>query len=179
MQEELTHMRSQIAQLRNHERELLEQLRKHGPVTRNVNIEEEERLSTGDRIADRVASMVGSWRFIIIQSSLLIGWIILNITAWIHHWDPYPFILLNLVLSFQAAYTAPIIMMSANRQADKDRLQAEFDYKTNIKAELEIEELHNKLDLLRVKQWDELVVLQQRQISLLEQLTATLNGDKT
>ena len=106
-------------------------------------------LTFGQRIADRVAVTMGSWRFIIIQSVLLTAWVVLNITAWIKAWDPYPFILLNLALSFQAAYAAPIIMMSQNRQGDIDRQAAENDYKVNIKAELEIELLHQKLDELR------------------------------
>src|SRR6185436_19937776 len=95
-------------------------------------------LTPGAMLADRVAETVGSWRFIIIQSVLLGIWIVLNMIAFINHWDPYPFILLNLVLSFQAAYAAPIIMMSQNRQADKDRLAAEIDHQVNAKAELEI-----------------------------------------
>ncbi|TAK47214.1 MAG: DUF1003 domain-containing protein [Xanthobacteraceae bacterium] len=103
----------------------------------------------GAIFADRVAETVGSWRFIIIQSAMLGIWIILNMVAFINHWDPYPFILLNLVLSFQAAYTAPIIMMSQNRQSEIDRKQAEHDYRINVKAELEIELLHNKIDALR------------------------------
>ena len=103
----------------------------------------------GQRIADSVAATMGSWRFIIIQSTILVAWLTLNITAWVNHWDPYPFILLNLALSFQAAYAAPFIMMSQNRQQDVDRAKAETDYKINVKAELEIELLHEKLDLLR------------------------------
>ena len=106
-------------------------------------------LTIGQRIADTVAQTMGSWRFIIIQSVLLAAWIVLNVTAFIRQWDPYPFILLNLALSFQAAYAAPFIMMSQNRQQDIDRKAAECDYKINIKAELEIELLHQKLDQLR------------------------------
>jgi uncharacterized membrane protein len=106
-------------------------------------------LTSGQRIADSVAATMGSWPFIIIQSAILAFWILLNVVAWIRHWDPYPFILLNLALSFQAAYAAPFIMMSQNRQADVDRVKAEQDYKVNIKAELEIELLHEKLDALR------------------------------
>jgi len=106
-------------------------------------------LTTGQRIADTVAATMGSWKFIIIQTTILFFWIMLNITAWIEHWDPYPFILLNLALSFQAAYAAPFIMMSQNRQQDIDRMAAEHDYQINIKAELEIESLHEKLDQLR------------------------------
>jgi uncharacterized membrane protein len=109
-------------------------------------------FSLGDRIADKVAAMMGSWNFIIIQSLLLLVWIVLNVTAYVQNWDPYPFILLNLALSFQAAYAAPFIMMAQNRQQDIDRKQAENDYKINVKAELEIELLHQKLDQLRDKE---------------------------
>jgi len=109
----------------------------------------EMELTLGQRIADTVASNMGSWRFIIIQSIILLIWIVLNITAYVQQWDPYPFILLNLALSFQAAYAAPFIMMSQNRQQDIDRKSAEHDYQVNIKAELEIEALHQKIDQLR------------------------------
>lgn len=108
-----------------------------------------EALTIGQRIADAVAATMGSWTFIIIQSIILMFWIALNITAYVQQWDPYPFILLNLALSFQAAYAAPFIMMSQNRQQDIDRKSAEHDYQVNIKAELEIELLHQKIDELR------------------------------
>jgi uncharacterized membrane protein len=106
-------------------------------------------LTLGQKIADKVAATMGSWTFIIIQSTILIVWIVLNVTAFVQKWDPYPFILLNLALSFQAAYAAPFIMMSQNRQQDIDRKQAENDRQVNIKAELEIELLHQKIDQLR------------------------------
>lgn len=109
----------------------------HPPV-QDVNALFEEQLTFGQRAADAVVRVVGSWRFIIIQSVLLTLWVILNVTAWARHWDPYPFILMNLVLSLQAAYTAPMIMMSQNRQAARDRLEAHNDYLTNLKAEEEI-----------------------------------------
>ena len=99
-----------------------------------------------------MATTMGSWTFIIIQSALLLIWIVLNITAYVQQWDPYPFILLNLALSFQAAYAAPFIMMSQNRQQDIDRKAAEHDYEVNVKAELEIELLHQKIDELREKE---------------------------
>lgn len=101
----------------------------------------QQNRTAGARVADWVAKNVGSWPFIIAQSVLLTAWITLNLLAWAHHWDPYPFILLNLVLSFQAAYTGPIVMMSQNRQADRDRYQAEADYKVNRIAKRDIEEL--------------------------------------
>ena len=109
-------------------------------------------LTTGQRVADVVAATMGSWPFIIVQSLILAVWIVLNVTAFIQKWDPYPFILLNLALSFQAAYAAPFIMMSQNRQQDIDRLAAENDHRINIKAELEIELLHQKIDQLREKE---------------------------
>src|SRR5271154_2927652 len=114
-------------------------------------------ISLGERIADSVAATMGSWKFIIIQSIILLIWIILNVTALVEQWDPYPFILLNLALSFQAAYAAPFIMMSQNRQAAIDRLAANHDYEINCKAELEIELLHQKLDLLRETEVSELI----------------------
>jgi uncharacterized membrane protein len=109
----------------------------HAPV-RDVNEILEGELTFGQRAADWTTNVMGSWRFIIVQSVLLVLWVILNVVAWSKHWDPYPFILMNLVLSLQAAYTAPIIMMSQNRQAMRDRLDAHNDYLINQKAEEEI-----------------------------------------
>jgi uncharacterized membrane protein len=103
-------------------------------------------LTAGERIADAFAAIMGSWRFIIVQTAMLVVWVALNVIAWIHHWDPYPFILLNLALSFQAAYAAPIIMMSQNRQAAKDRLMAEQDYVINTKAEEEVKAIMHHLE---------------------------------
>ena len=110
----------------------------HGPV-RNVNDIIAGQMTLGQRAADRVATLVGSWRFIIVQSCLLTLWGLLNVTAWWRHWDPYPFILMNLLLSLQAAYTAPVIMMSQNRLAERDRLEAHNDYILNQKAEVEVQ----------------------------------------
>lgn len=109
----------------------------HPPVE-DFNKIYESQLTFGERAADRVANVAGSWKFIIIQSIILAIWVLLNIAAWVQHWDPYPFILMNLVLSLQAAYTAPVIMMSQNRQADRDRLEAHNDYLINRKAEEEV-----------------------------------------
>lgn len=135
--------------LQEHELEILKQLRESRHTRKKLPHTE---TKIGEKIADKVATMVGSWKFIIFQSILLTFWIILNVTAYVKKWDPYPFILLNLFLSFQAAYTAPIIMMSQNRQGSIDRKAAENDYKINLKAELEIELLHQKLDLLKEKE---------------------------
>ena len=98
-------------------------------------------LTFGQKLADKLALGMGSWPFIVAQSIIILIWIILNIIGFIYHWDPYPFILLNLLFSVQAAYAAPIIMMSQNRQAERDRYQASDDYRTNIEAKKEIEEL--------------------------------------
>ncbi|HUT55032.1 MAG TPA: DUF1003 domain-containing protein [bacterium] len=108
------------------------------PRIQDVNQVFEEQLSLGQRASDQVARTMGTWRFIIIQSLVLVGWVILNVIAWNRHWDPYPFILMNLVLSLQAAYAAPVIMMSQNRLAERDRLEAHNDYLVNQKAEEEI-----------------------------------------
>lgn len=113
----------------------------------------------GEYLADRIAAIVGSWTFIIVQSALLALWIGLNVVAWVQHWDPYPFILLNLVLSFQAAFTAPILMMAQNRQSAIDRQKAQLDYDVNLRAELDIEALHQKIDLLRQEDITRLVGL--------------------
>lgn len=110
------------------------------------------RLTPGQSIADAVATVMGSWSFIIVQSAILIVWITANLVGAIRGWDPYPFILLNLALSFQAAYAGPVIMMSQNRQQDIDRKAAEKDYRINVKAELEIELLHEKIDQLRERE---------------------------
>jgi uncharacterized membrane protein len=127
------------------EKQRIRHVHRHKPVI-NINKVDAEKLTTGQRIADQLASVMGSWSFIIVQSVLLAIWIIANIIGYIYHWDPYPFILLNLALSFQAAYAAPIIMMSQNRQAAKDRLMAEQDYDVNLKAEEELKAIMSHLE---------------------------------
>ena len=121
-----------------------------------------EPLTLGQRVADSLASILGSWTFIVIQTAVLFVWISANLLALMRNWDPYPFILLNLALSFQAAYAAPFIMMSQNRQAAIDRAAAHTDYQINAKAELEIELLHQKLDLLRETEVSELIAVIRR-----------------
>jgi uncharacterized membrane protein len=115
------------------------------------------RRTFGQKAADRITSIVGSWHFIIIQSCLLSVWITLNVIAWINHWDPYPFILLNLTLSFQAAYTAPIILMSQNREADRDRKKTAIDLATDRKAEREIKEIQEILSKLEKEKIDQII----------------------
>ena len=126
-------------------------------------------LTAGQKVADAVAATMGSWRFIIVQTTLLVLWIALNVIGWIRAWDPYPFILLNLALSFQAAYAAPFIMMSQNRQSEIDRGRAIDDYEVNVKAELEIELLHQKMDMLREREIAQL-------LRIIEELTAKIDN---
>jgi uncharacterized membrane protein len=139
--------------------QVLDYLRKHRRDHRqnftqahDSHISESLKRNYGQRISDFVASTVGSWQFIIFQSIGIIAWIVINSVSNKNLWDPYPFILLNLMLSFQAAYTAPIIMMSQNRLSEIDRKQANNDFEINVKAELEIELLHQKIDMLKEKE---------------------------
>lgn len=128
------------------------------------------RLSFGPSLADAVAATVGSWRFILLQSGLIAAWILGNALTGGGAWDPYPFILLNLLLSFQAAYTAPVIMMSQNRQADIDRDRAMADYQVNIRAEAEIALLHEKIDLMRERELMEVTQLLKAALARIETL---------
>ncbi len=151
------------------EYKLLVKLRERKPAQNPPN----PKIKLGDRVSDGVAAIMGSWRFIIIQSVLLFFWVVLNVVAFFKHWDPYPFILLNLMLSFQAAYAAPIIMMSQNRQATIDRQDAKYDYEVNKKAELEIELMHDKLNQLREQQIVEIMQMlkeQKQHLANLEEL---------
>jgi len=118
-----------------------------------------ESLDFGQRLADSVASGMGSWRFIIIQTIIVALWMVLNAVAYIYHWDPYPYILLNLLFSTQAAYAAPIIMMAQNRQSERDRAQADADYRTNCDAKEEIEALAKKLNYIEVDKLDRILQL--------------------
>ncbi len=154
------------------EYQLLQDLRQRSPAQQPHR----PKLTVGDRISDKVAVTMGSWPFIIVQSVLLASWVGLNVVALVKHWDPYPFILLNLMLSFQAAYSAPIIMMSQNRQAAIDRQDAQHDYEINMKAELEIELLHDKMNLLREEEMVTLLTLlkeQQQRLQHIEELLQT------
>ncbi|WP_218079517.1 DUF1003 domain-containing protein [Anthocerotibacter panamensis] len=160
-------------QLSLEEYQSLQQLRERKPAQNPPR----PALTVGNQVSDVVAATVGSWRFILVQSALLTLWIILNLTAWMGHWDPYPFILLNLVLSFQAAFTAPIIMMSQNRQSEVDRQHAEHDYQVNVKAELEIELLHHKLNLLKEQELTALIQLVKEQQTQLTRLEERLLGN--
>lgn len=123
----------------------------------------EEEQDFGDKVADSVANGIGSWRFIIWQTIIVICWMIVNVIAFIKHWDPYPFILLNLIFSTQAAYAAPIIMMSQNRQNERDRIQAQHDYQINIDAKNEIEALQIHLSKIETEKLDKIIqILKER-----------------
>jgi uncharacterized membrane protein len=139
-------------------------------ITFNTRISGEP-LKVGDRISDKVASFGGSWKFIIIFFTILSGWILINGLYFLFKpFDPYPYILLNLILSCLAAIQAPIIMMSQNRQEMKDRIRAENDYKINLKSEIEIRTLHEKVDHLLLEQWSKMMRIQEIQIEILEEI---------
>lgn len=160
-------------ELTEREKSIIQRFVEKSHISRNTNSEFNEQLTFGQRLADQVASFGGSWPFIMIFMVILVCWIALNSIILTHKgevWDPYPYILLNLFLSMIAALQAPVIMMSQNRHAEKDRIDANHDYEVNLKAELEIMELHQKLDDLREKQWGELLALQQEQITLLSRI---------
>jgi uncharacterized membrane protein len=150
-------------------------------IAENVVQVYSDQLTVGQRMADKVAAFGGSWTFITLFAVVLIIWVLLNSLILIRYskeFDPYPYILLNLFLSMLAAIQAPVILMSQNRQAYKDRLNAEHDYEVNLKSELEIMTLHEKIDLLREKQWSELITIQQEQLKLLSQLSKDLKRNQ-
>ncbi len=157
------------------EDEVIKSLREGELIARNVDSDYEERRTVGDRVADRLAAFGGSWRFIIIFGCIILAWIALNaVVLLVRPFDPFPFILLNLVLSCLAALQAPVIMMSQNRQEAKDRLRARHDYQVNLKAEIEIRSLHEKIDHLIFKQWQRLLEIQEVQTDLMEELVERL-----
>jgi uncharacterized membrane protein len=133
------------------ERRIIERIARRTAISRNINTEHDDALTLGQRWADKVASFGGSWTFLIAFALIILAWVAINIAMLQNAFDPYPFILLNLFLSMLASVQAPIIMMSQNRQAAKDRLQASHDYEVNLKAEIEIMALHEKLDEMRSK----------------------------
>jgi len=137
----------------------------------DMNVEYDTRLTFGERLADRIAEFGGSLRFILLFGAILFTWIAINTVALLSKpFDPFPYILLNLVLSCLAAIQAPVIMMSQNRQEGRDRLRSEHDYQINLKAELEIRNLHEKMDHLLLRQWQKLMEIQQIQMDLMEEI---------
>jgi uncharacterized membrane protein len=150
--------------------EVLESLRQHEILSRNPEVDPQTGSTAGERLADRVAAFGGSWRFIIVFAVVLFLWIAVNSVALIvRPFDPYPFIFLNLILSCLAAIQAPVIMMSQIRQEARDRLHAKNDYQVNLKAELEIRHLHQKIDHLLSHQWERLVEIQEIQMELINE----------
>jgi len=177
---DLNHYRSQyIENILKHEKKDIKTLEKkvsksihdHDFLTKNTDSAYEATTNFGDRLADKIAAFGGSWKFIIIFLAILLIWILVN--AWLllsKPFDPYPFILLNLILSCIAAIQAPVIMMSQNRQEAKDRLRAENDYVVNLKSELEIRLLNEKIDHLLMKHWNSLMEIQEFQTEIMEEI---------
>ena len=164
-------LKSEWSKLTARERKVIESLINRSNVSRNINQQFDDERAFGDKVADKVAAFGGSWTFIGIFGGILFVWVIINSFVLMGRaFDPYPYILLNLFLSMLAAIQAPVIMMSQNRQAARDRLDASHDYEVNLKSELEIRNLHEKIDELRDHKWIELVEMQQQQIRILERL---------
>lgn len=173
----LADIEAQMRKLGEYERRAVEKLAKRGTVAKNANDAFEEQLTFGQRVADRVATFGGSWTFIGSFLLVMMLWMMWNTESSVR-FDPFPFILLNLVLSCIAALQAPVIMMSQNRQASKDRLMASNDYEVNVRAEMELVRLHARFDELRERDWQDLVEMQRRQIGLLEDVVRTLQGGR-
>lgn len=166
-----------LTRLSRQDRRRLFLLLRRSRISRDVQKDFESHLTFGQRLADQVAEFGGSWTFILIFATFLVAWVVLNSIILISTaFDPYPYIFLNLLLSMIAAIQAPVIMMSQNRQAMKDRLAAQHDYEVNLKAEIEVLALHDKLDSLRTGQIEEILVKQQKQIELLTDLVARLSA---
>jgi uncharacterized membrane protein len=169
-------LESDKGELSDLEKDVLDSLQKHELISSNIDDAFERDRSLGERLADRLAAFGGSWSFLIIFGLFLLAWIVMN--SMVLFWrpvDPYPYIFLNLILSCLAAIQAPVIMMSQNRQEVKDRRRAEHDYKVNLKAELEIRQIHEKLDHLLNKQWERLVQIQEIQIEQLSEINELKN----
>ena len=165
-------LEDEIGELSALDQEVVESLQQHEILSSDLEKQFEKKLTFGERLSDQIAEFGGSWKFLIIFGAVLFGWIILNAVFLLNRgFDPYPFILLNLILSCLAAVQAPVIMMSQNRAEARDRLRAENDYKVNLKAELEIRHLHEKIDHLLSRQYNRLFEIQQIQIELLEEIS--------
>jgi uncharacterized membrane protein len=166
-------LESENGELSSLEKDVVRSLKEHELLSFDVESKFEHKWSFGERMADKIASFGGSWAFLISFAIFLIIWIGINSFVFISHpLDPYPFIFLNLILSCLAAIQAPIIMMSQNRQEAKDRIRSQHDYQINLKAELEIRHLHEKVDHLLSNQWNRLVQIQELQLELLSELNA-------
>ena len=165
-------LEDEIGELSALDNEVVESLQQHEILSSDISKQFERKLTFGERLSDHIAEFGGSWKFLITFGAVLLIWIAINgVILVTHAFDPYPFILLNLILSCLAAVQAPIIMMSQNRAEARDRLRAENDYKVNLKAELEIRHLHEKIDHLLRRQYNRLFEIQQIQIELLEEIS--------
>lgn len=154
------------------EESVLQNIKNHELVSQNIESQFERKWTFGERLSDKIAEFGGSWTFIILFASFMFVWIVINsLVLLFKPFDPYPFILLNLLLSTLAAIQAPIIMMSQNRQEDKDRVRSQHDYQVNLKAELEISTLHEKVDHLLTHQWNRLMEIQELQMELLNEIS--------
>ena len=161
----------EVSEVTSLEHQVAKSIEQQELLSRNLNEEFDTKTSFGDRLSDRIAEFGGSWRFLILFAMVMVCWIGLNTAALLTKpFDPFPYILLNLVLSCLAAIQAPVIMMSQNRQEAKDRLRSEHDYRVNLKAELEIRNLHEKVDHLLVHQWKRMMEIQDMQMDLLAEL---------
>jgi uncharacterized membrane protein/uncharacterized membrane protein YeaQ/YmgE (transglycosylase-associated protein family) len=169
-------LEAQMRKLGDYERRALDRLLRRYATEKSPNETFEAQLTLGQRVADRVAKFGGSWTFIGLFALFMLIWMIVN-TEVRTRFDPYPFILLNLVLSCLAAMQAPVIMMSQNRQAAKDRLMVTHDYEVNLRTEMELGKLQARFDVLRERDWQDLVTMQQRQIELLEAIIRDLKGE--
>lgn len=164
-------LQDELGELSTLDHEVIESLQQNDLLSENIAQQFARKLTFGEHLSDRIAEFGGSWKFIIFFGVVILGWLALNAYVFANRgFDPYPFILLNLILSCLAALQAPVIMMSQNRAQARDRLQAENDYKVNLKAELEIRHLHEKMDHLLRQQYQRLFEIQQIQIELLEEL---------
>ena len=164
-------LEEEIGELSALDEEVIQSLEQHEILSEDISRQFVKELTFGERLSDHIAEFGGSWKFLISFGAVLFVWIVVNgVVLATHAFDPYPFILLNLILSCLAAVQAPIIMMSQNRVEARDRLRGENDYKVNLKAELEIRHLHEKLDHLLRRQYNRLFEIQQIQIELLEEL---------
>ena len=174
-----SYLNQEVGKLSSLERKVLDSMKERSLVSENPDDSDDQKSTFGERIADKVASFGGSWKFIIIFISFLLGWIALN-AFWLLNkgYDPYPFILLNLILSCLAALQAPVIMMSQNRQSNKDRRRAKEDYMVNLKSELEVRALHEKLDHLMLYQQQELIEIQKIQIDMLTDIQKQIEREK-
>jgi uncharacterized membrane protein len=170
----------EVGELTQLEHEVVESMKEQETLAENLNLTFDRSVTLGQRVADRVASFGGSWTFIGFFSLVLAVWIGVNSLALLKRpFDPYPYILLNLFLSCLAAIQAPVIMMSQNRMEARDRLRSENDYQVNLKAELEIRHLHEKLDVLLKHQWQKLLEIQQIQMDFMKELVRRTPNDKT